>query len=546
MSVPFLTDEVGMPHAVRPRTQRAAREGARIDRSLVLAMGLAAVVAALATYWAYRNDLILTYYDAQSHLNIARRVLDSRTPGLAQLGTVWLPFPHLLMLPLVANDFLWRSGLAGSVVGLLSFVGTVGALFLTVRRLTGRESAAWVALAALTPNPNILYLHTTALTEPVLLVTMTSSAYFLLRWGQDRANGDLMLAGLLAALAVGSRYDGWFFALACGGIVALVAWWRSRRYAVVESLALTFLAAPLYAMIGWFGYNWIIFGNPLEFQGGRYSAQFQQNAIAQSEGLATKHNLTLSALSYGWAVIDNTGWIVLALGVAGLLAYAAKTRFRPEAAIPYAFLAALPFNILALWLGQTIIRVPQLPQGNVLSSFNIRYGALLLPGMALFVGWLYATLADRLRLGLVLPAFALLLALQGGLWLADDVRSSAVMADGLDFQRAFPEREQVAVFLRREYDGGGILIDDSQNHVILRAGIDMREYIATFSGPFWRAALAEPEHLARWVVLDMANREDQVATALSGQDSFRQHYALAYTSGTLAVYRQIDTTSEVP
>ena len=226
--------------------------------------------------------------------------------------------------------------------------------------------------------------------------------------------------------------------------------------------------------------------------------------------------------------------------------YAAKTRFRPEAAIPYAFLAALPFNILALWLGQAIIRVPQLPQGNALSSFNIRYGALLLPGVALFVGWLYATLANRLPPRVVLPAFALLLALQGGLWLAGDVRSSAVMADGLDFQRAFPEREQVAVFLRQEYDGGGILIDDSQNHVILRAGIDMREYIATFSGPFWRAALAEPELLVRWVVLDMANREDQVAIALAGQDSSRRHYALAYISGTLAVYHQIDTTSEVP
>ena len=82
MTIPFMTDEAGMPHAVRPRTQRVARENARIDRSLTLAMGLAALVAALATYWAYRNDFILTYYDAQSHLNIARRVLDSRTPGL--------------------------------------------------------------------------------------------------------------------------------------------------------------------------------------------------------------------------------------------------------------------------------------------------------------------------------------------------------------------------------------------------------------------------------------------------------------------------------
>jgi len=545
MSIPFLPSETGLSAARPPRALPTARRATRIDRALAMAMGLAALIAIITIYWAYWNDLILTYYDAQSHLNIARRVLDSRTPGLAQLGTVWLPFPHLLMLPLTANDFLWHTGLAGSIVGLLSFVCTVGALFLTVRRLTGRQSAAWVALAALVINPNMLYLHTTALTEPVLLATMTSSAYFLIRWGQDRASGDLMLAGLLAALAVGSRYDGWFFALVCGGLIALVAWWRSRRYAVAESLALTFLAAPLYAMIGWFAYNWIIFGNPLEFQEGRYSAQFQQTAIAQSEGLATKHNITLSILSYGWAVIDNTGWVLLGLGIAGLLAYAAKTRLRADAAIPYAFLAALPFNILALWLGQTIIRVPQLPQESILSSFNIRYGVLLLPGIALFVGWLYATLADRLGSRSMLAIFALLLALQGGLWFSGDVRSSAILADGLDFQRAFPEREQVAAFLRHEYDGGGILLDDSQNHVILGAQIDMREYIATFSGPLWQAALAEPERLARWVVLDTANQNDQVAVAVSGRDDFQQHYAPVYASGTLTVYRQIVATNEV-
>ena len=36
--------------------------------------------------------------------NIARRIVDSRTPGWYQLGTTWLPLPHLLMMPLVRND----------------------------------------------------------------------------------------------------------------------------------------------------------------------------------------------------------------------------------------------------------------------------------------------------------------------------------------------------------------------------------------------------------------------------------------------------------
>ena len=56
------------------------------------------------------NDLLL-YGDAVAHINIARRVLDSRTPGLLQLGTVWLPLPHIFMIPFVYSDAAWRTGI---------------------------------------------------------------------------------------------------------------------------------------------------------------------------------------------------------------------------------------------------------------------------------------------------------------------------------------------------------------------------------------------------------------------------------------------------
>ena len=58
----------------------------------------------------------LYYGDAEAHLNLARRVVDSRTPGLSQIGPVWLPLPHLLMLPLVIfhqTQLMACSALAG-------------------------------------------------------------------------------------------------------------------------------------------------------------------------------------------------------------------------------------------------------------------------------------------------------------------------------------------------------------------------------------------------------------------------------------------------
>ena len=62
-----------------------------------------------------QDSYSLVYYgDAISHLVISRRIVDWITPGLAQLGSVWLPMTHLLLLPFVANDFLFHTGLAGT------------------------------------------------------------------------------------------------------------------------------------------------------------------------------------------------------------------------------------------------------------------------------------------------------------------------------------------------------------------------------------------------------------------------------------------------
>ena len=83
-------------------------------RSLIssgVAFVLMAALGSAAAAWFYFHGYTLYYGDAEAHLNTARRIVDSRTPGYDQLGTPWLPLPHLLMIPFVMNDALWRSGL---------------------------------------------------------------------------------------------------------------------------------------------------------------------------------------------------------------------------------------------------------------------------------------------------------------------------------------------------------------------------------------------------------------------------------------------------
>jgi hypothetical protein len=68
----------------------------------------------------HRLGLALRHYDARGHLVVARRIIDSLTPGWQQIGAVWLPLPppgHALPLQF---DPLFRSGASAILVSLAS------------------------------------------------------------------------------------------------------------------------------------------------------------------------------------------------------------------------------------------------------------------------------------------------------------------------------------------------------------------------------------------------------------------------------------------
>jgi len=89
-------------------------------------LALAVLAALAATAYAYTHDIIVAYGDAESHLNIAKRVVDSITPGFAQLGGIWLPLPHLINLVPVQIDFFYRTGAFAVAVSIAAF-GLAGA-----------------------------------------------------------------------------------------------------------------------------------------------------------------------------------------------------------------------------------------------------------------------------------------------------------------------------------------------------------------------------------------------------------------------------------
>ena len=139
---------------------------------------LLGVVFALHYAWA---GLTLSHYDAKGHLVVARRILDSLTPGWVQIGAVWLPLPHLLNFIPAQVDFFYRTGAFGVGLSVLAFGATVLFLAMLVLDATRSQVATVLASLVVVLNPDVLYLQSTPMTEPLLMALTTAAAWLTIR-----------------------------------------------------------------------------------------------------------------------------------------------------------------------------------------------------------------------------------------------------------------------------------------------------------------------------------------------------------------------------
>ena len=98
MRMPKLELSLSLNQTLVRRMQAAANLWAEPILFVILTL----LSAWLFTYFLNIN-LGLAYNDARSHLDIGRRVVEGLKPGLAQLGSVWLPLPHILMVPTIES-----------------------------------------------------------------------------------------------------------------------------------------------------------------------------------------------------------------------------------------------------------------------------------------------------------------------------------------------------------------------------------------------------------------------------------------------------------
>ncbi len=468
-----------------------------------IAFLLLAALSAAALLWFYLRGENLYYGDGEAHMNIARRVLDSRTPGLYQIGTAWLPIPHLLMLPFVQSDRLWRSGLAGAIPAAGCFVAAGMFLFAAARRTHGSAAAAAATLAVFALNPNLLYLQSGPMTEPMFFAPLCALIYCAVRFRETQSAFWAAATGVASAAASLTRYESWVLIPLFTMFFLLAA--RQRRF----RMALVFGAIASVAPLLWLAHNWWYWGDALEFFRGPYSPQaivHRTTAVGEVR-YPGDHNWSGAWLYYRNDVWLCVRWSAVWLGAAGAVVAAFKRTVWPALLLA----AVSVFYFASMYVGGSPIYMPNLwPH----SYWNTRYGLAALPALALAAGALVTIIPGQWRL----PGALLVAGLAVWPWLTSPRLQSWICWKeaqvNSEARRAWTH--EAAAYLGEHYRrGSGIMIRFGDQTAVLReAGIPLRDSLNQDNGLAFDAAVARPDLFLReeWA---LAIAGDQVAEAMS-------------------------------
>jgi Dolichyl-phosphate-mannose-protein mannosyltransferase len=495
----------------------------------------AAVVSAAAYIITVRLHGVLLYVDSISHLEIARRVVSSTSPGLAQLGYVWLPLPHLLMLPFIWSTSLYQNGFAGSIVSMAAYVAAAVLIYKITFRLTSRKFAGVVAAGVFGLNVNMLYMQSTPMTEALLFCMLAAMVYCIQQWASTDRYQYLMAGAVAAVCATLTRYESWPV-LACLAIaVMVIAWQRTHsrltpkiRWTGTQDRFVAFVVVAFAGIAAWVVWNWAIFGNPLDFQDGTYAKP--SNWVSSGEPFIG--NWVIAAKTYWYAMLDNETGSLLLLAAAGLVCLIARewrTKKTAARSLPVlSLLVIVPFFIVSLYSGQRPLHVLQISN----DLYNVRFGLIMLVPTAILIGYLVGTL-QRFRPVMYVAGtlvLALAIGLGAGLIRSHNVVTYTAAQETLSSTTVL-EQDPVVAYLKTHYTGGLVLMESFGNeNIAFQVPSDELVYEGSYHQ--WLPSLLNPlaNHI-EWIIARCGSNSpgpDKVCLAVGKAQL--SNYSLVYAT----------------
>jgi hypothetical protein len=493
-----------------------------LRRGLAGAIAFAAAVVGALIAWRYHAlGLTLSHYDARGHLIVARRLADSITPGWQQIGAVWLPLPHLLNAIPVQIDAFYRSGVSAVALSIAEYALAAGAIAWIIQRLTGSALASVAGTAVFALNPNVLYLQSTPMTEPLLLATTTVSVAMLMQWLDQAVAPKAQMpevprrAGIAFALACLTRYEAW--PVTVSALIA-AAWARWRRGQPLAS-ALRDVAAiavyPAIAIVAFAIFSRVVVG-----------AWFVGSDFFVPENKALGDPM-MAAAEIGWGARTLSGalltWIG-GIGVAIAVAIGLVSRTRASA-----------LTVLSL-LGMAAIPWTAFLEGH---PFRIRYMVPLMAIEAIGAGIAAGIVPER-RLRV---ACAIGLMVLAGRELRPFDASAPMVVEAQWDRPNQPLRARVTACIPQPLGGDKIMASmGSLGHYMQeasRSGLAIRDFLHEGNGDIWLAALEGPRPFAAWILIEeKAEGGDMLALRARTHPEFLDGYDRVCEGAGLALYKR--------
>ena len=485
---------------------------------------------ALFSYIIIERDpnSILYYSDAISHLVIAREIFDSITPGLGQLGAVWPPMTHLLLMPLVMNDFLFHSGLAGTIISTISTSVTAVVLFRIAQLQFDSMLAGVLACSLFILNLSVMYMGVIPMMEMPFMMFFMISVYYIQEWYYIYTRDDghnvwkqyrsIIKAAFAISGATLTAYEGWFLPFGLLFLLLLVALTSHKKTSkcAIHGIIAAVVPYSFAGIILWIIWNFLVQKDPLYFATGPYSTNVQTSMMIPFSNYAH-----LNPIASLLAIFDASeamyGTPVLILSVVGILLYFYMYRRRK----------VLPFSLLLLvmLLIPTLIDFAAMVAGyqQILPSKNGgwssgRYVVFMAPFFAFTLVSFMAFVAKRSR-RMVLTILSVCFVI--AIWISTfglqvfDVHKVVALNDP-DSMIPFLKSDQLALHtgtaLKRMYArDGNILLFAAPQHsqeIMFQSEIPLKNFIDIGSGKYWNTSLSSPWTYAKYIVLDRSSTQD--------------------------------------
>jgi hypothetical protein len=251
---------------------------------------------------------------------------------------------------------MYQTGLAASIPNILLYLVFVFFITKTNYLITKKPLTALILSLAISLNPNIIYLSTSAMSELSVLSTMAGFLYYFIKYIKEEKHDCLFKTSIFLMLSTLSRYETWPIA-----IIFVIFILNYRLKSKITNIQLIKLILVSFSgIIAWIIFQKTVNGSWFYFLNAQFFSttwQSKFSAIGDVVKFNLLHSLQLFVVSY-WSIFGLSALVLL------LTPFITKLKSKQKAFLLILILFIPAFNFAGIFSGLTEMSM---------SGLNYRY-----------------------------------------------------------------------------------------------------------------------------------------------------------------------------